>query len=161
MPTDVTLARYKRRLGQELTDDERKAVREYDARYAGGKVSVHAYPDAKARWNEAAKAKGCTLSAWIVQQLEDGLNPSDVPLRQSQAENQTLRDEIAMLRRQNAQLATENANLQTRKAGRARRILLHQAPQRRLSRARRRPDTLVVKAGTHKSKRSQRSARGP
>lgn len=123
MPTDVTLARYKRRLGQELTEEERQAVREYDAKYAGGKVSVHASPDAKMRWNEAAKAKGCTLSSWIVQQLEDGLHPSDTALRQSQGENQALRDEIAMLRRQNAGLATENANLQTRMQDVERRLI--------------------------------------
>ncbi len=44
MATDVTLARYKRRPGQQLTEGERKAVAAYDGRYLAGKVSVHASP---------------------------------------------------------------------------------------------------------------------
>jgi len=102
------MAQYKRAAGIPLSDAEREALREVGRKYADRKVAVHCASGLRQSWEAKAAAKGMSLSAWVCDRVEASQAPnlSDAALR---VENDSLRDEISLLRRSIGDLTSENA----------------------------------------------------
>lgn len=114
-PSDLTRARAKRALGQQLTEAERVLLRREDAKYLARKATIHIGNAAvKQEWFERAHACGLSFSEWAQQQIEQNLMPQDSRHLELARENEKLRDEVAGLRSSNGMLATENGSLHAR-----------------------------------------------
>lgn len=75
-PSESALRR-KRDAGQELSEDEREALRGHWRKYTARRFTLHASESILKRWRDQAAAVGLLISPWIVEQIERGQCQSD------------------------------------------------------------------------------------